>query len=115
MTTHAEKCPVCDGKGSLGAIEMGATNDVELKKLCTMGPWPKCHGCAGKGWIAVEDSVQLACDPTGHAAQASDTYCARIHCLNCGVWQRATLAKGTLVHHYFNGKPCTNCGCPVMQ
>jgi len=34
--SHAEQCPVCKGSGKL---QLDAT----------------CHGCDGKGWIAVDD------------------------------------------------------------
>jgi len=37
VSNHAEKCPVCKGKGKLSN-----ENDV-------------CHGCDGKGWITVEN------------------------------------------------------------
>ena len=39
--TRAVKCPVCDGRGrlSIGAMTADTTN--------------LCHGCDGKGWVAV--------------------------------------------------------------
>ncbi len=40
----AQKCPVCCGSGEV----VGNTQN------CTTNPWPKvCHGCNGKGWVAV--------------------------------------------------------------
>lgn len=43
---HAERCPVCGGSGKLRD---------DGKTTC---PMPKtCHGCSGKGWITVQDSV----------------------------------------------------------
>lgn len=33
--SHAEKCPVCEGKGKVNS--------------------EKCHGCGGMGWVAVHD------------------------------------------------------------
>jgi hypothetical protein len=40
----AQKCPVCCGSGEV----LGNTQN------CTTNPWPKvCHGCSGKGWVAV--------------------------------------------------------------
>ncbi len=37
--THAELCPVCDGRGAI---------NNELTSQYTT-----CHGCNGKGWIIV--------------------------------------------------------------
>ncbi len=36
---HAEKCPVCEGTGDVGAA--------------------KCHGCRGKGWVEVSGQDEL--------------------------------------------------------
>jgi len=36
---HAEKCPVCDGEGSLAGVL------PDEKRTC--------HGCEGRGWVTV--------------------------------------------------------------
>jgi hypothetical protein len=36
-TMHAEKCPVCEGKGVVPPEEVAI-----------------CHGCGGKGWVEVQ-------------------------------------------------------------
>ena len=44
--SHAEKCPLCLGSG-------------QIQEWDTLGQYSyQCHGCSGKGWITVEDSVQ---------------------------------------------------------
>jgi DnaJ-class molecular chaperone len=41
---HAEICPVCNGSGYTATL--------------TAVPPPKsCHGCNGKGWVEVHDTV----------------------------------------------------------
>lgn len=43
--SHAEKCPVCDGKGT-----------VTIGTNTTIGSYEKvCHGCNGRGWVTVQD------------------------------------------------------------
>ena len=45
---HAEKCPICEGKGAVIDDMNGyapSTNRVV------------CHGCGGKGWVEVHDAV----------------------------------------------------------
>lgn len=37
---HAEKCPVCNGKGEI--IKNNMTGETTV-----------CHGCNGKGWVEV--------------------------------------------------------------
>ena len=41
---HAEKCPLCDGTGYLGGAVFDGGNTVSV-----------CHGCAGQGWVSVQD------------------------------------------------------------
>jgi len=41
---HAEKCPICNGNGTVErdtGTAAGRVNEI-------------CHGCGGKGWITVE-------------------------------------------------------------
>lgn len=46
---HGEICPVCKGSGKIVPVNNGVTTAV---------PQPKtCHGCYGKGWIIVPDSI----------------------------------------------------------
>ena len=42
---HAEKCPICGGKGKLPTDTTVAEKD--------------CYGCFGKGWVEVTDSVAV--------------------------------------------------------
>ncbi len=45
--SHAEKCPVCDGRGTIP----NNTNTTDAS--------PKtCHGCDGRGWVTVNDGGQ---------------------------------------------------------
>lgn len=41
---HAEKCPICYGSGRIG-VERTSRKD--------------CHGCQGKGWIEVDDTIPV--------------------------------------------------------
>jgi len=43
--SHAEKCPVCHGEGTLEQTA-SFTTDCSRKT---------CHGCNGKGWIVIHD------------------------------------------------------------
>ena len=45
--SHAEKCPVCNGSGKIRTVSGAGT-------LLYDEP---CHGCQGKGWITVEDTI----------------------------------------------------------
>lgn len=45
--SHAEKCPVCEGKGRMCTLPFGYGTDATKK----------CHGCGGLGWITVEDRI----------------------------------------------------------
>ncbi len=40
---HAEKCPVCGGKG-------------KVPDLYSSGYEATCHGCQGKGWVEITDA-----------------------------------------------------------
>jgi DnaJ-class molecular chaperone len=40
---HAEKCPVCNGKGEI--FRAGDVGDTRSNNVC--------HGCNGKGWVEV--------------------------------------------------------------
>lgn len=44
---HAEKCPVCDGKGTIPSCSMCSTLEIT------------CHGCNGIGWVQVSDIEDL--------------------------------------------------------
>lgn len=54
--SHAEKCPVCNGKGKV-------KDDQKL----TADALKTCYGCQGMGWVTVQDSHpwnwSRACDP----------------------------------------------------
>jgi hypothetical protein len=45
---HAEKCPVCGGKGRISDIAVGS-GMISEDQMRT------CHGCKGKGWVEVRD------------------------------------------------------------
>lgn len=42
---HAEKCPICLGRGT-----------VPPKENCTAGYEETCYGCSGRGWVPVQDN-----------------------------------------------------------
>ncbi len=44
--THAEKCPVCGGTGTVDTTVV-AGHPVKLSR--------SCHGCDGKGWVVVTE------------------------------------------------------------
>lgn len=49
MMPHAERCPVCCGRGTIVSAEPPTYST-------TMEPQPKtCHGCYGRGWVEVSD------------------------------------------------------------
>lgn len=49
--SHAEKCPICCGKGII--------HHDERYPLAMSGALKKtCHGCGGKGWVTVEDDTE---------------------------------------------------------
>lgn len=51
---HAEKCPVCGGLGKVPCAEKcGSTASNDLVT---------CHGCGGKGWVTVQDTVYFGID-----------------------------------------------------
>ncbi len=48
---HAEKCPVCQAKGTIP--ESGYASIIEIE----------CYGCGGKGWVEVcDDTVSFGDD-----------------------------------------------------
>lgn len=49
---HAEKCPICDGKGRTVIENTATTGGI------TIPPTEPCHGCNGKGWVEVSDEPQ---------------------------------------------------------
>jgi DnaJ-class molecular chaperone len=44
---HAEKCPVCNGKGEIFRAGDAGTNIGDTRSNNV------CHGCNGKGWVEV--------------------------------------------------------------
>ena len=49
---HAEKCPVCEGRGLVkGPIK---------HKDAVLPPMLTCHGCGGTGWVEVRDKREAA-------------------------------------------------------
>ena len=42
---HAERCPICHGKGKTHISEGTTSSEPEMI----------CHGCNGRGWITVQD------------------------------------------------------------
>lgn len=49
--SHAEKCPVCCGKGYISP-------DVQTSYSAPI-PNKTCHGCGGQGWVTVQDNIGL--------------------------------------------------------
>lgn len=47
--SHAEKCPICQGAGTIVKFEYPPATCVTVPTIC--------HGCNGKGWITVEDEM----------------------------------------------------------
>lgn len=50
---HAEKCPICEGKGSIH--EYGFRG----KSTACDGKEHVCHGCDGKAWVEVPDTERI--------------------------------------------------------
>ena len=59
----AQLCPVCNGAGKLDTQTLGTTGVVPVMKTC--------HGCGGKGWVAVAEDRPLMGELSGKA-EASD-------------------------------------------
>lgn len=67
---HAERCPVCEGSGQVDAgRSTPATDLVKAKQLLS-----PCHGCDGKGWVALEDSHGGTPDDIDEYPEADDSY-----------------------------------------
>jgi len=45
--SHAEMCPVCQGKGK---ILENFPSDTAIREVV-------CHGCNGRGWVVVNDTA----------------------------------------------------------
>jgi len=56
---HAEKCPICEGKGTLyeGWFDIGPNGDVFVAAEDTKEV--ACRGCGGKGWVEISDECGL--------------------------------------------------------
>lgn len=50
--THAQRCPVCHGSGKLP--DDGKTSAISEET---------CHGCHGRGWVTVQDSMPFIPPP----------------------------------------------------
>jgi hypothetical protein len=49
---HAEKCPICEGKGKVPRIDGWNCHE------------DACHGCGGKGWVEVKDGPYYTIQPS---------------------------------------------------
>ena len=49
---HAEKCPLCFGKGTLPVNYKG-------EWIPRYSEQKTCHGCNGRGWVTVEDTPSV--------------------------------------------------------
>ena len=49
--SHAQKCPICNGKGHINQEGNFAYRDEQGNTA----PQKTCHGCGGRGWIEVKD------------------------------------------------------------
>lgn len=47
--THAEICPICGGKGTVSSSRFCSTTSSLAEVIC--------HGCEGRGWIVVPNSL----------------------------------------------------------
>lgn len=47
--SHAEKCPICYGKGKVQETSGFGTSQKKADRTC--------HGCGGKGWVEVADTL----------------------------------------------------------
>jgi DnaJ-class molecular chaperone len=45
--SHAEICPVCQGKGK---ILENFPSDTAIREVV-------CHGCNGRGWVVVDNNI----------------------------------------------------------
>ena len=52
--SHAEKCPVCHGKGYQSNVTYGYPQTTGGQPIQGQNT---CIGCGGKGWVTVEDSL----------------------------------------------------------
>ena len=51
---HAEKCPICGGRGSIHEYGwQGKSTACDDKEHV-------CHGCNGKGWVEVTDTETVS-------------------------------------------------------
>jgi len=50
---HAERCPVCYGKGTI----------EETYENSSAKSWKTCHGCFGRGWVEVSDQIIQVIQP----------------------------------------------------
>lgn len=46
---HSEKCPICNGSGKVTSVNDGISTAVPMDIIC--------HGCGGKGWIEIADTI----------------------------------------------------------
>ena len=77
--SHSERCPVCFGTGKVkisdnGQIIGGSFPDSK-----------QCHGCAGKGWVLVNDvpTYNPHFDYTCTCGNTAIHYCPVHNCFNC--------------------------------
>ena len=57
MKPEIHKCPVCNGRGLVGAPP-GVSGDAETFTSTDTGPW-ECQSCWGRGWLRIK-----GCDET---------------------------------------------------
>lgn len=50
---HAERCPICDGKGKPNIEYESYTSEKGTHKIDLTTLMSVCHGCGGKGWVEV--------------------------------------------------------------
>ncbi len=67
----AVKCPVCEGSGQIMTVIPDGTS------LRQDGSTTTCHGCDGKGWVAVGTNDYLEVDEDGFVYKMSIDTTAR--------------------------------------
>lgn len=59
---HAEKCPICNGSGKVYPRTPTSTGGI------TIPDSDPCHGCNGKGWVEVGDTIPVFPSPNPYPA-----------------------------------------------
>jgi DnaJ-class molecular chaperone len=58
--SHAEKCPVCNGKGLVAAGFYIPRSDSTPRLIQTDTEPETCRSCKGKGYVSADDDLPLS-------------------------------------------------------